>query len=212
MEFHFKLHLITIDMAHSSEVVETTRTQLDMTLLTSTSWLWCTCQYATLLNDGCVLECTLYSSLHSLVLWGLRWPWFSQDGSMHVFLSLITWCGSFVCSTASTSSSMFSFFIPFVVALCSINVPIPAITHDEMTSNPKPPSLAWCIFLMFWVTRREENSLRHRRAQLVLEWGTPRGKPALQGKTMQRSMGGIIVEWNSPASSTWWDLEGGNST
>lgn len=136
--WNFTLHYIWLQPLRLPEVRWSRQllTQLNMTLLTCTSWLWCPCQVV-LLSDECVFECTLSSSPHSLVLRGLQRSWPSQDGSMHVFLLLAAWCASFIRSTTSQYFRMRSFFIPFVLVPCSINVPVPAITQDETISNPK---------------------------------------------------------------------------
>jgi len=56
---------------------------------------------------------------------------------VHVTLSLLLWHASYVCPFVNTFPCMRSLFISFVIAPCLINVPISALTHDEMTSNPK---------------------------------------------------------------------------
>lgn len=51
-----------------------------------------------------------------------------------------------------------STFAPFVQLVCCLDmfvgVPIPTITHDKTTSNPKHSSLPWHMIIQMQVTRR----------------------------------------------------------
>lgn len=165
-------------------------TQLDMTLLTCIGWLWCPCQATSLMSDGCTLGVLcIFLTWHRAV--GSSIVLVLLDGSIHVFLFLVSWYAWYVRQAARKSSSMCT---PSSSRLLSHHdLPVYLFlqfTHDGMTSNPKPPRLSWCIVLVLRVTGREESSLRQRRVHLRLEWGIPRGKPTLSRKNAQWPLGG----------------------
>jgi len=91
-----------------------------------------------------------------------------HDDSMHVFLSLVSWYAWYVDPVASKSFSMCTPSSYHSLPCHHLSVYLfLQFTHDETTSNQKPPSLAWCILLMFWVTGRDDNSLWKHRVQLT---------------------------------------------
>lgn len=78
---------------------------------------------------------------------------------VHVYVSLshVAWCDSCVCSTMSKYSSMRSLSIPFVLAPCSIHVPVSTITHDNTNQIQKSPSLPWWSVFCFAASDRERD-------------------------------------------------------
>lgn len=120
-------------------------------------------------------RCVVSSPLRGKVLRGLRWSWYLLDGLVHVSLSLIARCALNSHSVASNSPSMHSFFIPFVIAPCSINVHVPAIHswRDDIKSKIPYSSMMHCFWFWVQVTEREDKTLKLCREQLRLGWGAP---------------------------------------
>lgn len=115
----------------------------------------------------CVFTSTWKSVAGSLMVLVISW-WFN-----FVSRSFVARYALYVRSTASKSFSTWSFYIPFIIAPCSINVPFHAIHSWWDDIKSKNIIVMHCFQFRVQVIEREDKTLKLCRAQLRLGWGAP---------------------------------------